>query len=52
MRIVIDENMSSRRLASRLNAAGHDVVLAADAGLKSVSDARVLAWAVAQDHRC
>lgn len=48
MRVVVDENMSSHRLAARLRSAGHDVVLAADVGLTSVSDARVLAWAVAQ----
>ena len=49
MRVLIDENMSSRRLAARLQSAGHDVLLASDVGLVSVSDARVLAWAVAQD---
>ncbi len=48
MRVLIDENMSSRRLAVRLQSAGHDVVLATDVGLVSVSDARVLAWAAAQ----
>jgi predicted nuclease of predicted toxin-antitoxin system len=51
MRILIDENLSSRRLATRLQAAGHDVVLADDDGLLSVSDPRVLRWAVGQD-RC
>ena len=49
MRVLIDENMSSRRLAARLQSVGHDVLLASDVGLGSVSDARVLAWAVAQD---
>jgi len=49
VRILLDENMSSHRLAGRLQSAGHDVVLATDVGLTSVSDARVLAWAVAQD---
>jgi len=49
VRVLIDENMSSRRLAARLQSVGHDVVLASDVGLASVSDARVLAWAVAQD---
>ena len=49
MRVLIDENMSSRRLAARLQAVGHDVVLASDVGLVSVGDARVLAWAVARD---
>jgi predicted nuclease of predicted toxin-antitoxin system len=51
MRILIDENMSSQRLAARLQAAGHDVVLAGDMGLMTVSDARVLAAAVGLD-RC
>lgn len=46
MRIVIDENMSSHRLAAQLRAAGHDIVLAQDVGLQSASDARVLTWAV------
>ncbi len=49
MRILVDENMSSSRLAVRLRSAGHDVPLAMDAGLVSVNDARVLAWAVAED---
>jgi len=49
VRVLIDENMSSRRLAAQLQSVGHDVVLASDVGLASVSDARVLAWAVAQD---
>ena len=49
MRLLIDENMGSRRLAARLRSAGQDVVLATDVGLGSVPDARVLAWAVAQD---
>jgi predicted nuclease of predicted toxin-antitoxin system len=49
VRVLIDENMSSRRLAVRLQAAGHDVVLASDVGLVSVSDARVMAQAVDQD---
>lgn len=48
MRILVDENLGSRRLASRLQSAGHDVVLATDVGLMSLNDARVLAWAVAQ----
>jgi predicted nuclease of predicted toxin-antitoxin system len=45
---LLDENMSSRRLAARIQAAGHDVVLALDVGLLSASDARVLAWAIGQ----
>jgi len=48
MRILIDENMISRRLATRLQAAGNDFVLADDEGLLSVSDARVMSWAVGQ----
>ncbi|WP_169980219.1 DUF5615 family PIN-like protein [Tautonia rosea] len=48
MIILVDENMGSRRLATRLTAAGHDVLLAAEAGLRSVSDARLLAWAVTE----
>jgi predicted nuclease of predicted toxin-antitoxin system len=48
VRVLIDENLSSRRLASRLQSAGLDVVLATEVGLVSVADARVLAWAVAQ----
>jgi predicted nuclease of predicted toxin-antitoxin system len=47
VRVLIDENMSSQRLAARLRSAGHDVVLATDVGLMSIADARVLAWAVA-----
>jgi predicted nuclease of predicted toxin-antitoxin system len=49
VRILIDENMINRRLSARLQAAGHDVVLADDVGLLSVSDARVLTWAVGQN---
>jgi predicted nuclease of predicted toxin-antitoxin system len=48
VKILIDENMSSRRLAMRVQAANHDVVMAGEVGLLSVTDARVLAWAVAQ----
>lgn len=49
MKVLIDENMSSRRLAIWLQSAGHDVLLATDAGLVSVNDARVLALAVSRD---
>lgn len=48
MRMLVDENMGSRRLADRLQGAGHDVVLAADAGLRTASDARVLTWAAGE----
>ena len=40
--------MSSHRLAARLRAAGHDVVLATEVGLTTVADARVMAWAAGQ----
>jgi len=48
MRFLIDENLSSPRLASRLRAQGHDPILAADAGLLSLADPRVLIWAIGQ----
>jgi predicted nuclease of predicted toxin-antitoxin system len=48
MRFLIDENMSSPLLASRLRAQGHSPVLASDVGLLSVADARVLIWAIVQ----
>ena len=48
MRLLIDENMSDPRLASRLQAQGHGPVLAGDVGLLSATDARVLIWAIAQ----
>ena len=48
MRILVDENMSSRRLAPRLRGAGHDVVLAEEVGLLSLTDPRVLAWAISE----
>jgi predicted nuclease of predicted toxin-antitoxin system len=47
MRLLIDENISYPRLASRLQAHGHGPVLAGDVGLLSASDARVLIWAIA-----
>ena len=46
MRLQIDENMSSRRLAAHLRAAGHDIVTADEAGLVSVTDPRVLIRAI------
>jgi predicted nuclease of predicted toxin-antitoxin system len=46
MRLLIDENMSNRRLASMLQAQGHEPVLAGDAGLLSATDAKVFAWAI------
>ena len=48
MRFLIDENLSSPRLASRLLARGHDPVLATDAGLLSVTNARVLIYSIAR----
>jgi hypothetical protein len=41
MRLLLDENMSDRRLAWRLQAQGHQPLMAIDVGLLSVSDARV-----------
>src|SRR6476646_4183769 len=49
MRLLLDENVSDRRLASRLRAQGHDPVLATDVGLLSATDARVFAWSIAQN---
>jgi predicted nuclease of predicted toxin-antitoxin system len=48
MRFLIDENASSPRLAVRLQARGHDPVLAQDVGLLSTADARVMIWAIGQ----
>jgi predicted nuclease of predicted toxin-antitoxin system len=48
MKFLIDENLSSPRLSSRLRAQGHDPVLARDVGLLSVTDARVLIYSIAQ----
>jgi predicted nuclease of predicted toxin-antitoxin system len=48
MRFLVDENLSSARLASRLRAEGHDSILAGDVGLLSASDARVLRFAIDQ----
>jgi predicted nuclease of predicted toxin-antitoxin system len=47
MKLLLDENMSDRRLAARLRAQGHDPNLAADAGLPSVMDARMLSFSIA-----
>jgi hypothetical protein len=38
MKVLIDENMSSSRLAARLHSAGHDVLLARDVVLVSIHD--------------
>jgi predicted nuclease of predicted toxin-antitoxin system len=48
MRFLVDENMNSPRIASRLQAQGHHPVLASDVGLLSVADSRVMIWAIAQ----
>jgi predicted nuclease of predicted toxin-antitoxin system len=48
MRFLVDENLSSPRLASLLRAQKQDAVLASDVGLLSVTDARVLIFAIAQ----
>jgi predicted nuclease of predicted toxin-antitoxin system len=48
VRLLLDENMSDRRLAGRLQSAGHDAILVLDVGLLSSTDARVLAWAIGQ----
>jgi predicted nuclease of predicted toxin-antitoxin system len=48
MRFLIDENMSSPVVASRLRAQGHDPVAAGDVGLLSVADARVLIYSIVQ----
>jgi predicted nuclease of predicted toxin-antitoxin system len=48
MRILIDENLSSPRLAARLQAQGHSPILASNVGLLSVTDPRVLIFAVTQ----
>jgi len=48
MKYLIDENLSSPRLASRLRAQWHDPVLASDVGLLSVTDASVLIYSIAQ----
>ena len=48
MRFLLGENLSDRRLASRLRAQGHDPILAIDDGLLSVADPRVLIWAITQ----
>ena len=48
MRFLIDENLSSPVLASRLRDQGHDPVLGRDVGLLSVADAKVLNYSIAQ----
>ena len=48
MRLLLDENMSDRRLAARLRAQGHEPVLATGVGLLSATDARVFIAAITQ----
>ena len=49
MRFLIDENMSSTVLASRLRAQGHHPVMAGDVGLLSMTDPRVFIYSIVQD---
>jgi predicted nuclease of predicted toxin-antitoxin system len=42
MNVLLDENMSDPRLAARLRARGHGPTFAADVGLLSATDPRVL----------
>jgi predicted nuclease of predicted toxin-antitoxin system len=49
MRFLIDENVGSLRLASRLRGQYHDPVLDGDVGLLSMTDPRVLIYSIAQD---
>ncbi len=46
MRLLIDENLASPRLAARLTTSGHDPVLVGEVGLRAVTDARVLSHAI------
>lgn len=46
MRFLIDENLSSPRLGFRLKAQGHDPILASEVGLLSITDARVMVYAI------
>jgi predicted nuclease of predicted toxin-antitoxin system len=48
MRFLIDENMSSPVLASRLRAQGHEPVLAGYVGLLSVTDAQVMIYSITE----
>ena len=52
MRLLLDENMSDRRLAAWLRAQGHDPVLATGVGLLSATDARVFIAAITQALPC
>jgi predicted nuclease of predicted toxin-antitoxin system len=49
MRIYLDENISSARLAALLSKAGHQVIRCADAGMAGKSDAENLLYAIHQD---
>jgi predicted nuclease of predicted toxin-antitoxin system len=49
MRDLVDENMSSRRLAARLQAERHDVVMAGHVGLLAATDPRVMIRAIAEN---
>ncbi|HWE35228.1 MAG TPA: DUF5615 family PIN-like protein [Isosphaeraceae bacterium] len=48
MRLLLDENISEHRRAARLKSAGHDLVVDGSVGLLSVTDPRVLAWAICE----
>ena len=48
MRLLVDEDSQARTLVRLLVTAGHDVLTAAEAGLNSLTDAEVLARAVAE----
>jgi predicted nuclease of predicted toxin-antitoxin system len=50
VRLLLDANLSPRRIASRLRAAGHDVLaLAEDAALEGLDDPAVLDLAASQN---
>jgi predicted nuclease of predicted toxin-antitoxin system len=46
MRVLIDENLGSPRLAARLRMQGRDPLLAVEVALASTSDARVMTFAI------
>lgn len=48
MKLVLDEHLSPK-IAEELRRAGHDVVAAAEVGLRQQPDGAIMAWAVAED---
>lgn len=48
MKVLLDENLNSPRLAERLRTSGHDVAMIGDFGLHAASDPRVMTCAVTQ----